>query len=118
MRLQRGTLFLGLILSWLTCSCSSDVANRYYGNGQLPPKNPKEVAVLSQNPTRPYTILADFQARGVDSEWMQEQAAKIGADAVIVRNLGGYYDRGEEWAGGDAQSGTAAHVVGTAIKYK
>lgn len=49
---------------------------------------------------------------------MQKRAAEIGADAVIVSLLGGYYDSNTEWASEDAFSSTYSTIAGTAIKYK
>ena len=63
-------------------------------------------------------VIADFQARGADDDYMRKKAAAIGADAVIVSYLGGYRDRGDEWAGQDSQSQSYSRVTGTAIKYK
>ena len=37
-------------------------------------------------------VIADFQSRGENAKAMQKKAAKIGADAVIVVYLGGYYN--------------------------
>ena len=110
---------IGLLLGVaLLTGCATDVANRYYGTQQYPPKNPKEVELLRQRPTREFIVIADFQSRGEGPEAMRKRAAKIGADAVIVAILGGYYDLGEQWAGNDKFSGTYTRITGTAIKYK
>ena len=45
-------------------ACASDVANRYYGSVKYPPRPVQEVEVLTKNPSRPYTVIADFQSRG------------------------------------------------------
>ena len=96
----------------------NDVANRYYGSEQYSAKDPKEVELLRQRPSREFVVIADFQARGESPEAMRKRAAKIGADAVIVVILGGLYDRDEEWAGKDKQSNTYTRITGTAIKYR
>ena len=44
-------------------------------------------------------MIADFQSRGESPEAVRKKAADIGADAVIISILGGYYSRSEEWAG-------------------
>ena len=48
---------------------------------------------------------------------MKKRAAKIGADAIIVSPLGGYYSLNEEWADSDSMSRTYSRLVGSAIKY-
>src|SRR5262245_57242493 len=109
----------GLVgVAFLFVCCATDVANRYYGSAEYPPKDPKEVELLWQRPTREFVVIADFQSRGEGHEAMRKRAAKIGADAVIVAILGGLYDRGEEWAGKDKQSSTYTRITGTAIKYR
>lgn len=108
---------LGVTLVFL-CSCASDVANRYYGSQRYPAKPFREVEVLSENPNRPFELIADFQARGASPKNMRKRAAKIGADAVIIQTLGGRYDLGDQWAGEDSQSKSYSRITATAIKYK
>lgn len=99
-------------------SCATDVANRYYGAEQYPAKDSKAVELLWQRPSREFTVIADFQSRGESPEAVRQKAAKIGADAVIVSILGGYYDTREQWAGSDRKNNTYSRITGTAIKYK
>lgn len=99
-------------------SCASDVANRYYSAERYPPRNYKEVETLQENPTRPFEVIADFQARGASPKNMRKRAAKIGADAVIIQTLGGKYDMGDQWAGEDSQNKSYSRITATAIKYK
>jgi hypothetical protein len=106
-----------LVIALLFCSCAQDVANRYYLSQRYPPKYPKNVELLFHAPNRPFTVIADFQSRGESPDGMRKRAAQIGADAVIVTLLGGFYRRNEEWAGTDAMSNTYSHLVGSAIKY-
>jgi len=106
------------LLFILTASCAHDVANRYYGNVHYPPKNPDDVQVLREKPSRDFIVIADFQSRGETVRDMQEKAAQIGADAVIISILGGKYSRSEEWAGEDRYKDTYSRITGTAIKYK
>ena len=61
-------------------------------------------------------MTADFQSRGERPEAVRKKAADIGADAVIIAILGGYY--AGEWAGSDKQANTYTRITGTAIKYK
>jgi uncharacterized protein YbjQ (UPF0145 family) len=98
-------------------SCATDVANRYYASTTYPEKKPDQVQVLRQAPSQPYEVIADFQSRGDSIKSVRNKAAKIGADAVIISTLGGYYERAEEWASGDAQSNTYSRICGTAIRY-
>jgi hypothetical protein len=105
-------------LAVLFAGCATDVANRYYATEKYPSRDPKQVELLWQNPQRQYVVIADFQARGESPEGMRKWAAKIGADAVIVSILGGYYDRSTEWAGQDKQNNSYSRITGTAIKYQ
>jgi hypothetical protein len=107
---------IGLFPCLLATGCSSDVANRYYAEAKYPEKNAREVELLQKKPDRPFTVIADFQSRGESPESLRKKAAKIGADAIIVTLLGGYYDLSEQWAGQDS-SGTFSRIIGTAIKY-
>jgi hypothetical protein len=99
-------------------SCATDVANRYYVAEKFPPKAPEQVELLQGRPGRPFTVIADFQSRGESPQAMRKRAAKIGADAIIVTQLGGYASLSSEWAGDDPYSGTYSRLIGTAIKYK
>jgi len=98
--------------------CASDVANRYYAGEKYAPKEPAEVSILWERPTREFKVIADFQSRGESPKDLQEKAAKIGADAVIVSILGGNYSRSEEWAGNDRESNSYTRITGTAIKFR
>jgi uncharacterized protein YbjQ (UPF0145 family) len=102
----------------ISTSCSSDVANRYYGSAHYPRKATDDVALLNAAPTRPYEVIADFQSRNESPESVRRKAAEIGADAVIVTTLGGRYDKSEEWAAQNNDRGMYTRIVGTAIKYK
>ena len=98
--------------------CISDEANRYYLKEKLPPKKTSEVEVLREEPQQPYIVVADFQARNASIKHMQRRAAEIGADAVIVVPLGGWYSEDEIWADKDRHSSSYSRLAGTAIKYK
>jgi hypothetical protein len=107
-----------LLFALLLVGCATDVANRYYATERYPAKDTKDVELLWHNPSRQYVVIADFQARGESPEGMRKWAAKIGADAVIVSILGGYYDTSTEWAGADKEANTYSRITGTAIKYQ
>lgn len=98
--------------------CATDQANRYYLEDRYAAVEDSQVEVLRQPPTRPYVVMADFQARGASIARMRSDAAKIGADAVIVTLLGGSADQGQVWAGEDRFSQSYSRITGTAIKYK
>jgi hypothetical protein len=111
---------VGLLL--LSCcivaACATDVANRYYGTVRYPSKNPSEVELLWLRPPREFVVIADFQSRGESPEAIRKKAADIGADAVIISILGGYYAPSEQWAGSDRHADTYTRITGTAIKYR
>ncbi|MBT5548969.1 MAG: hypothetical protein HOJ79_00685 [Nitrospina sp.] len=107
-----------LVFGLSFAGCATDVANRYYASEQYPPKNKAEVLILDSKPTRAFIVIADFQSRGETPSDLQEKAAKIGADAVIVSHIGGVYSRSEEWASKDRYQGEFHdHILGTAIKF-
>ncbi|MBE0544652.1 MAG: hypothetical protein IH623_25205 [Verrucomicrobia bacterium] len=107
-----------LVLASLLAGCATDVANRYYSAEKYPAKDPKEVELLWERPSREFTVIADFQSRGESPEAVRKKAAQIGADAVIISILGGLYNTSEQWAGSDSQGHTYSRITGTAIKYK
>ena len=109
-------LLFSLVTSILT-GCAQDVASRYYSAQKYAPKPPAEVELLYSAPSRPFTVIADFQSRNESPESMKKRAAKIGADALIVSPVGGFYRLNEEWAGSDSMSHSYSRLVGTAIKY-
>ena len=109
---------LALLCVLVLAACAIDVANRYYGTEKYPPKDPAEVELLWQSPKKDYVVIADFQSRRESPEAIRKKAAEIGADAVIVSILGGYYSRSEEWAGIDRNATTYSRITGTAIRYK
>ena len=102
----------------LLVSCAGDVANRYYGNDKYPPKDPNDVEILWQRPTRDFFVIADFQSRREKPQAIREKAAQIGADAVTISILGGYYSHMEVWASSDREKKTYTRITGTAIRYK
>lgn len=108
-----------ILLACLTMSaCASDVANRYYGSETYVPKTQSQVEILRARPARDFIVIADFQSRGETPEDLQLKAAQIGADAILIKILGGQYDRGEQWAGHDSMANSYSRIVGTAIRYK
>jgi hypothetical protein len=105
------------LVALLFCSCAQDVANRYYSAQRYPERDPRSVDLLFHAPSRRFTVIADLQSRGESPSGMRKRAAQIGADAVIVTPLGGFYKRADEWATADSMSDTYSRLVGSAIKY-
>jgi len=48
----------------MLAACATDIANRYYGTAKYPPKDPAELELLWQRPTKDFVVIADFQSRG------------------------------------------------------
>lgn len=98
--------------------CASDQAARYYSGSRFDARSPEDVQIIWSKPNRPFEVIADFQARNTNAKYMQKQAAKIGADAVIVSKLGGYRSSSDQWAGEDKLAKSFSRITGTAIRYK
>lgn len=116
-----------LVLAWVlanaavgcaTIGWTDDVANRYYIDQHFQPKAVDQVEVLSVAPQRPYEVIADFQSRGDTPVSLRKKAADIGADAIIVRELGGEVSNGAEWASDANPHLNYTRIVGTAIRFK
>lgn len=107
-----------ILICLLLTSCTSDQAARYYLDERFPAKSPEDVEVLRDAPSRKYVVIADFQARGANVDYMRREAAKIGADAVIVGMFGGLRDKDEQWASEDRHANSYSRITGTAIKYE
>jgi len=118
-RILRLTAILGLVV--FLCACvGHDEAHRYYLPQRYAAKSPEQVQILHRKPDREFIVMADLQARGRSEEWIRKQAAKIGADAVIIAVVGGLYSHSEKWAGDDRfrNKGINKRIIGTAIKFK
>lgn len=93
-------------------SCAS--STQYVVQSRYPPKSVESVAVLYQEPNRPYDVLAFVQGRSItifdSSELIRqralEQAAAAGADAVIFATTG------------QGRRGSPRTAEGRAIKWK
>lgn len=99
------------------CTTTSDQAYRYYGAERYNEVPVDRVEVLSDEPTRRYTVIADFQSRGESVESMRKNAAAIGAHAIIVTKLGGYRSNNDSWAGEDTHGTTFSRITATVIRY-
>lgn len=111
-------IFVSVFVIVCTVGCVSDEAHRYYAERRYPARKPEDVDVLFSVPELEHKIIADFQARGADVEYMRKRAAEIGADAVIVGTYGGQRAKSDDWAGQDKRSHTYSRITGTAIRYK
>ena len=113
----RLTLAISLVAIGLgSCRGVSDQAHRLYIDQPLPSKDQAEVLILFTKPDRPFTVIADLQARNASPEYMQGKAAEIGADAVLCAYLGGQRNYSDEWADVDT-SKTYRRIAGTAIVF-
>ncbi len=115
---MRKILVSVVLLGVFVTGCARDQAFRYYDSEKYPPTAPDKVEILTKKPDRPFRVIADFQARNVSEKYMQIEAAKIGADAVIVGAYGGYRAKSDKWAGEDSKSKWHSRQTGTAIKYE
>ena len=112
------TIAITLMIAAFLTACASDVANRYYADEVFAAKNVNDVEVFQAKPDRPFVVIADFQSRGESAEDLRGKAASIGADAVIIVEVGGSYSLGEEWAHTDKyKNKNHSHILGTAIRF-
>lgn len=110
-------LFIALLLT--VTACVNDTAHRYYGDKKYPVKQADEVTIYHSKPSEPFIVIADFQSRGESEEAFRKLAADIGADAIIVSNIGGYYSKDEQWASKDRyQDKSRSRIIASAIKFK
>ena len=98
-----GILLAPLIL----CSCRSvDVKWIMEKGTGFPATDPDKVKVEYDPPQGNYIAIADLKANGNSEHVMRKAAAKLGADAVVVKKIG-------------VETSSARHCIfGTAIKYK
>jgi hypothetical protein len=90
----------------ILCSCRNVEITRD-GDYVFPPSDPQKVKVLYSAPAAVnYIPIADIAANGSSERLMCKEAAKLGADAVIVKKIG-------------VETSAAKHrILGTAIKYQ
>ena len=100
----------------VTLSLVGCASTHYVASSKYPPRPVEAVATLFQEPTRPYKVIAFVEAKTVTifdkpKKMMleaREQAAAVGADAVIFSSTG-------KWSGMPGVLGVAA---GRAIRWK
>ncbi len=126
-----GSLLLAALTCWLVACASLDATTTPYASApHYPPSDPASVQILRTQPTKSHDRLGEIAVDtathsatlGHDIEQkLRQEAAKLGADAVVVvydrlQPLGpyvmsGYWDQSIETV-------TERNVVGVAIKYR
>ena len=124
-------LLLGVITCWLVACAGLDATTTpYAGAPHYPPSDPASVQVLRTQPTKSHDrlgeIVVDASTHSATlgnevEQKLRQEAAKLGADAVVVVYdrlhpvgayvMGGYWDQRIERV-------TEHTVVGVAIKYQ
>jgi hypothetical protein len=122
---------LGVITCWLVACAGLDATTTpYAGAPHYPPSDPASVQVLRTQPTKSHDrlgeIVVDASTHSATlgnevEQKLRQEAAKLGADAVVVVHdrlqpmgayfMGGYWDQRIERV-------TEHTVVGVAIKYQ
>ena len=111
------------------CNTIATNTNRYPGIPTFPPSDPANVEVLRAEPARPHVRLGEVRAETSDTSVdvktietaMREQAAKLGADALVV-----IVDRVEGprtpfvggWRTRSAEPVPQRVLIGVAVKYQ
>lgn len=90
--MKKSALILLVTLALFGCTTVTRVSVKTY-----PPTDPARIEVLYEQPQRPHEVIAliDYSGHkgllGEDPKWMvqhcKEEAAKIGADAIILDEL-------------------------------
>jgi len=115
-----------MIIPLVGCNSVEITANRLVGAPTCPPTDPAGIQILRQKPTRPYEVLAELFVRPEDPSpptdaielALRQQAAKFGADAVVVLS-GQAVEAGTDYmGGGDFQKTYGETIRVQAIKYK
>jgi hypothetical protein len=126
-----GSLLLGVLTCWLVACTSLDATTTpYAGAPHYPPSDPALVHIQRTKPTKPHDrlgeIVVDASTHSATlgnnvEQKLRQEAAKMGADAVIVvydrlqpmgaSVMSGYWDRSIETVTGHT-------IVGVAIKYR
>ena len=120
---------LPVLLLSTGCQTVSTMDTQYIGVPTFPPTNPAQVQILRTEPTRPHIRLGEVRAEPSSESVpvtkietaLQQQAAKMGADAAVVvydhtqvvgaQVVGGYLNRSVEAIEGRV-------IVAVAIKYQ
>jgi uncharacterized protein YbjQ (UPF0145 family) len=126
-----GSLLLGVITCWLVaCASLNTTMTPYAGASHYPPGDPASVQILRTEPTKSHDRLGEIVVDAAThsatpgnkvEQKLRQEAAKLGADAVVVvydrlqpmgaSVMSGYWDRSIETVTGHT-------IVGVAIKYR
>lgn len=86
---------LGALLALAACSGVQTSSYKLLGAPDLPPTDPASVEILERRPLRPFVRLGQVRAEPEGEadntaieQALQQEAAKLGADAVIVLRQG------------------------------
>jgi hypothetical protein len=109
------TIFAALIVFALGACVTGEAIKT---GSSYAPTTPDQVAVLFEKPTRPYEIIGQVTAEGARASsnqanitMLKTQAAKLGADAVIIQGAG--VSQVQNWGTYNTKAAS-----GLAIKYK
>jgi len=127
-----GQVVAGLAVACLLVSCASidSHSTQYVGAPHPPPADPAWVEILRATPTRPHDRIGEVKVNASTSpappvtdveKRLRKEAAKIGADAVVVvydriQPVGAYVSG--SWWGGSVSPISGRVLIGVAIKYK
>ncbi len=116
------------LLATTGCNTVSVNSFQYVGGPLYAATNPAQIQVLRVAPTRPHVRLGEVTATPFSDSvsvqkielTLQQAAAKMGADAVVIvsdsTRVTGAYVTGP-WYGRTVQQTTARVIVGVAIRY-
>jgi hypothetical protein len=121
---------VALIALLPSCATGDATSTQYVGAPHPPPSDPTKVAILRAEPLRAYDRLGEVVVdASVDpappitqvEDKLQAEAAKLGADAVVVvldrvRPTAVYVTG--PWWGRSAETVTGRKLLGVAIKYR
>lgn len=120
-----------LVLVILLSGCASFGVARYNDQVNYPPTNPNLVKIFNSEPPQPFEKIGELTCNAAPAssfnsinKRFQMEAAKMGADAVIVNtNLitGGVYHNMNSYGSGFSGSATPMYkksILGIAIKFK
>ena len=112
------------------CSTIDSHTTQYVGAPHPPPSHPAWVEILRTTPTRPHDRIGEVKVDASTNpappvteveERLRTEAAKIGADAVVVvydrvQPVGAYVSG--SWWGGTVSTISGRVLIGVAIKYQ
>lgn len=119
-------LLLATTMAMIGCNSVEITANRLVGAPTYPPTDPAGIQILRQKPTQPFEAIADLFVQPQDpspstdaiEQALRQQAAKFGADAVLVLSDKTVQAGTDYMGAGDFQKTYGEAVRAQAIKYK